>query len=55
MKWYIAFFFAGWFSAVIGFEVGPLWSHVAGFVSFAALIILRLYLAKEPESSRNDA
>lgn len=49
MKWYIAFFLAGWFSAVIGFEIGPLWSYVAGFGSFAALITLRLYLAKDPK------
>ena len=38
------FFFAGWFSAVIGFEIAPMWGNIAGVTSFVVLIVWVSYL-----------
>ena len=40
MHKYILFFLAGWFSAVIGFEIAPMYGNISALASFIVLVAL---------------
>ena len=40
MHKYILFFLAGWFSAIIGFEIAPIYGNISALASFIVLVAL---------------
>ena len=40
MHKYILFFLAGWFSAVIGFEIAPMYGNISAVASFLVLAVV---------------